>query len=261
MGRARALVQHRRILAELVRRDIKVKYSRSVLGYVWSLLEPLLLTAVYFFVFSIIGRFGIEDYPLFLIAALLPWLWFSSTVTASSKSLTSQARLITKVYLPREILPLAAVGAKGFEYLASLPVLAFFAIIMGVPPTKWLALLPLAMLLQLILLVGIALAVSSLNAMMRDVERLIRIGLRALFYGSPIIYSLDIALDRLDPWADWLYRANPLVGVFELSRAVWFSDQFPGWDQVGITAVGCVLVLAVGWGIFARLERAVLKEL
>lgn len=258
--RVRTLHRFRSVLANLVARDIKLKYQSSKLGYLWSLFEPLLLTGVYYVVFSLIARFGIEDYPLFLVTALLPWLWFNSTMNAAVTAISSQGKLLTKVYLPRETPAMAAVGAKAFEYFAALPVLAFFAIISGRPPTLYLLALPLAIIIQLILHVGLSLALSAANTLFRDIERLIRIVLRAMFYASPIIYHTTMAIRRI-PSLSWLYWVNPLTGIFELSRAAFFPQYFPGWGYVVSSLIGSLVLLLLGWGLFGRLESLVLKEL
>ncbi len=258
--RIRSLYTFRSVLANLVARDIKLKYQSSKLGYLWSLFEPLLLTGVYYVVFSLIARFNIVDYPLFLVTALLPWLWFNSTMNGAVRAISSQGKLLTKVYLPRETPAMAVVGAKTFEYLAALPVLVIFALISGRPPTWYLLALPLAMAIQLLLHVGLALALSGANTLFRDIERIIRIVLRALFYASPIIYHTAMALDRI-PSFSWLYWVNPLTGIFELSRAAFFPQYFPGWGHVGASLGVSLIVVVVGWGLFSRLESLILKEL
>jgi ABC-2 type transport system permease protein len=260
-NRIAAILARRQVLGHLVGRDVKVKYGSSVLGYFWSVLEPLMLTAVYYFVFSFIARFDIEDYPLFLIAAMLPWLWLNATVHAATKSLTGQARLITKIRLPREIFPLAVVGAKGFEFVASLLVLGVFAVLAQRPPSRFLLALPLAVALQVVLLTGVALLLASVNTVLRDVERLVRIALRAMFYLSPVVYPLSLVAARLPEPVFLVYLLNPVVGIVELYRAVWFPDLFPGWGPVLGSAGVSVLALAVGWAVFVRLEPIVLKEL
>lgn len=252
------LAADRGALKYLVGRDLKVKYETSLLGYLWSVLEPLLLTAVYYVVFSLVGRFAIEDYPLYLIAGMLPWLWVASTVNAATTAMTRQARLIKRVRLPREVFPFSVVVAKGSEYVASYLVILLFAAIAQRPPTWAILLQPLVVLLQGVALTGVALLLSSINVMLRDVQRLVRIVLRVVFYLSPIVYPVSLVAERgyLD-----LYRLNPLVGIIELHRWAWFAEFPPGPGNVVAAVIGSFVLLAVGWTTFSRLERAVLKEL
>lgn len=262
MSRVGAVVANREILRHVIERDIRVKYGSSVIGYGWSLLEPLMLAAVYYFIFSIIARFNIENYPLFLISALLPWLWVRSTVTAATKAFTGQARLITKVAIPREIFPLAVVGAKGFEFVVSLAVILFFAAVSQVAPNANLGYFPLAFALQVVLLTGISLLLASINVMLRDLERIIGIVMRAMFYLSPVVYPLSRVLESdLPYWARSVYQLNPLVGILSLYRSAFFADQFPSTNSLIAATVGSLLFLAVGYWTFVRLEPKILKEL
>lgn len=265
-SRLRAITQKRAVLSRLVGGDLKVKYEGSTLGYVWSVLEPLLLTAVYFFVFQVIGGFGkkakIDDYPLFLITGILGWQWVTTTVKGSTKALRGNAKLITKVFIPREIFPLAVVVSKTIEFMLSLIVLAVFAVIFMHPPSLFLLAFPLAVFIQLMLLTGIAMFLSAANTLLRDVERIITPLLRVLFYVSPVLYPTELVMRSGIPRIlKHLYRVNPVTGIMELYHAVWFPDRFGGWLTVGASFVGSALILVVGWQVFTRLERAVLKEL
>ena len=265
-ARVRAIVAHRSVLKLLITRDLKVKYEKSILGYVWAILEPLLLASVYYFVFGIIMGVGTQDYLVYLLSGLLPWLWSSSTINASTGALTGQARLIKTSSVPREIWVLRLVGAKWVDYLLSLPVLVLFAILYQRPPhLGHLALLPLVMIVQAILLTGIALLLSSISVMARDVKNIVKIVMRLLFYFSPILYGFE-KIQKLPDIIVRFYTLNPFVGILELNRAIWFPDEL---HKAGISWMAAILptivltglLFAVGWTVFARLERAVLKEL
>ncbi|MDP9405373.1 MAG: ABC transporter permease [Actinomycetota bacterium] len=261
-ARVAAVVSRRQVLQHVIGRDVRVKYGSSLLGYFWSILEPLMLTAVYFFVFSVIVRFQVENYALFLVCALMPWHWVQAVVGASTKALVGQSRLITKVNVPREIFPLGVVGAKTFEFLMSLLVVFVFAAVSRVAPGRYLALVPVAILLQLVLLTGVALFLSSVTVLLRDVERLTRIVLRALFYLSPIIYPVGRVLQASIPeWLKTVYGLNPLVGILSLYRAPFYPEQLPGVSVLAAAVVGPLLMFALGYWTFVRLEPAILKEL
>ncbi|HKE51250.1 MAG TPA: ABC transporter permease [Actinomycetes bacterium] len=265
-ARLRAIVAHRSVLKLLITRDLKVKYEKSVLGYVWSILEPLLLASVYYFVFGVIMGVGTEDYLVYLLAGLLPWLWASSTINASTGALTGQARLIKTTSVPREIWVLRLVGAKWVDFLLSLPVLVLFAILYRrAPHLGHLALLPFVMVVQATLLTGIALLLSAISVMFRDVKNIVKIVMRLLFYFSPILYGFE-KIQRLPDVIVRFYTLNPFVGILELNRAVWFPDELHkagiSWAAAVVPTIVLTGVLfAVGWTVFARLERAVLKEL
>ena len=263
IARVRAILSRRQVLTNIIGRDIKIKYGSSALGYFWSILEPLLLTAVYYFVFSLVGRFGIENYALFLITGVLPWLWFTTVLQASMKALTGQSRLITKVRIPREVFPLGVVGAKTFEFLMSIIVVVFFAAILGVAPNRYLGFFPVAFVIQLVLVTGVALLVSSVNVLVRDLERLTRIITRAGFYLSPVLYPAArvTRADDLPEWVGYLYNANPMVGILSLYRAGFFPEYLPSVEAVLVSVFAAVFLFGLGYWTFIRLEPAVLKEL
>lgn len=257
-SRALAVWERREVLGLLVRRDLKVKYEQSILGYAWSLLEPLMYTGIYWFVFSqILHRTGHVNYPLFLISGMLPWLWFNSSVSEATRALTTQSRLITTMSVPREVFPLGIVTGKLVEYLATLPVLALFALITQAAPHATVIGLVLAVVLQAVLLSGLTMILASLNVLLRDVQRVMRVALRALFYLSPVIYPLSRVPESFRLW----YELNPLVGIFQLHRAVWFPQDLPPSHVIVMSSVVCVAVFLLGWWAFRLMEPAVLKEL
>jgi ABC-2 type transport system permease protein len=269
-----ALWSHRDALRLLVRRDLAVKYQQSVLGYLWSLIEPLGYGAIYFFVFGVLysrdttRHLGdaADSYPLFLVTGVFAWMWTSSALGEAANALTGQARLITTMNMPRQLFPIGRVVGRVAEYLAGLPILVAVAVayaVNGRVDLGWSVLvLPLAIAVQGALLVGLALLLSAVNVLMRDVERFMRLVIRVLFYATPIIYPLSLVRDSdLPGWVKVSYELNPLVGIFQLHHAVWYPDEFPDARLLATTVAGSLLVLAAGWWAFRRLEPAVLKEL
>ncbi|HVV75569.1 MAG TPA: ABC transporter permease [Mycobacteriales bacterium] len=246
----------RDVLRMLVDRGLRHKYANSVLGYAWSMLEPAMLVVTYFLLLKIFHR-SYPMYPLFISSCILPWQWFASVVTSSTSTLRQNSRLITSIALPREIYPLAEVTVKTVEFVLSLPVLIVVAWIYGVRPTAYVFVWPLAFVLQLMLCVGLALLVSSLNTVLRDIEQGISMVIRMLFFLSPVLYPLS----NLSPSMQRLEAYNPMVGILAINRAVWLPAYWTGWQPVLFSAVGAVVVLALGFSVFARVERAVLKEL
>jgi ABC-2 type transport system permease protein len=270
-----ALWSARNSLRILVKRDLAVKYQQSLLGYLWSLIEPLGMGLIYWFVFGVLysgaTRRHLGDaagsYPLFLITGIFAWMWASSALTEATNALTGQARLITTMNVPRQVFPIGRVTGRFAEYLAGLPILLAIAVIYLVQgrihPGWWpLLALPLAVSVQFVLLVGLALLLSACNVLMRDIERFMRLIIRVLFYATPIIYPLALVRDSHMPaWIKIGYELNPLVGIFQLHHAIWYPDEFPDARLLAVTVLGSLLVLAAGWWSFGRLEPAVLKEL
>lgn len=257
----RSRVGYLRPLWLLSARDLRVRYSTSALGYLWSVLDPLVMSGIYWFVFTQIfqrGGVGGEPYIVFLIAGLLPWVWFNSAVADFTKAFKKDARLVRSTAIPRTIWVNRIVLSKGVEFLISTPVLVLFAIF-TVPRAElnpMILLFPVGVALQATLLVGLGLLIAPLCALWGDLERTTRLILRALFYASPIIYGLsDLPAAIHD-----LARFNPLSGVFVLYRVGLFPAQ---WDALAVAiATGMSLaILVLGVAVFRKLESAVLKEL
>jgi ABC-2 type transport system permease protein len=244
----------------LTKRDLRVRYATSALGYLWSILDPLLMAGIYYFVFGFIfhkGGVGEDPYIVFLLSAMLPWVWFNGSVSDSTRGYLREAKLIRSTTIPRTIWVNRIVLSKGIEYLASLPVLAIFIIIFGAKVSiDALWLYPLAIILQAALVTGLGLIVAPLVVFFRDLERAVKLILRLLFYASPIIYSATDVPGAIRG----LTTFNPLSGIFSLYRAPIFPDELR-WHVVGAGAAVTVVILVVGLWVFARTERAVLKEI
>lgn len=266
-------------MRRMVRTSLSVKYEGSTLGYTWSVLEPLLMTAVYWLVFGVIGRLGrVQPFPPYILSGIVAWQWMTGSFTGSMRSLRGNSRLISKVGdMPREIYPLTLVATKGVEFLVTLSVIFPVAFAFGLRPSGRMGLLPLAIVMQIILLAGLSLGLSAANTLLRDLERVTRPVIRAWFYLSPILYPLILVDERVGSSVQLLYRLNPMTGILTLYRAAWTgwttritvdgeqitvpADQFDAWSTVGYSAAGCVLILIVGYLIFSRLETKVLKEI
>lgn len=265
-----AVWQSRSVLGLLVRRDLTVKYQQSVLGYLWSLLEPLAVAATYWFVFGYLfntrGALDGAPYLVFLASALFAWQWTSAVLGEATTALTAQARLITTIKVPRQVFPIGRVFGKFFEYLAALPVVFLVAGIyaaLGEYHFSWhILLLPVAIAVQGVFLIGIALLLSSANVLLRDVERFVRLLNRILFYSAPIIYPLAmVEKSGMPDWVLSLYQANPLVGIAQLHHSAFLPQEFPSPALLATTLTECVIIFLVGWFFFRRVEPAVLKEL
>ncbi|WP_222705960.1 MULTISPECIES: ABC transporter permease [unclassified Salinibacterium] len=250
--------RYRRSLWLLTVRDLRVRYSTSALGYVWSILDPLVMASIYWFVFTQVfdRSVGEKPYIVFLLVALLPWMWFNGAISDSTRAFIREAKLVRSTKLPRTIWVNRIVLSKGIEFIASVPVLAIFAIGTSAELHWQVVFFPLAVLLQGMLVMGIGLIVAPLVVFFRDLERATKLALRFLFYASPIIYGVTDLPKDLQFWASF----NPLAGIFSLYRGAFFPDQL-AWDTIGIGAAMSVVFLVIGLLVFRRSERAVLKEI
>jgi ABC-2 type transport system permease protein len=217
------------------------------------------MAGIYWFVFTqVFDRdVGESPYIVFLLTALLPWMWFNGAVGDCTRAFLKEARLIRSTKIPRTIWVNRLVLSKGIEFVASIPVLAIFAIFSPGTQLHWqVVFFPLAIILQTLLLVGVGLIVAPLVVFFRDLERAVKLILRFLFYASPIIYGLSdlpLGLDRIAAF-------NPLAGIFALYRSAFFPEQLDWYAVIVGTGVSLVL-LTIGVFVFRRTERAVLKEI
>ena len=253
------LSRYRRSLWLLTTRDLRVRYSTSALGYLWSILDPLAMAAIYWFVFTQVFDRGVghEPYIVFLLTGLLPWMWFTGSVSDATVAFTREAKLVRSTTIPRTIWVVRLVLSKGIEFIASLPVLALFAIFAGATLHWQAVFFPLAIAIQAVLTIGIGLIVAPLVVFFRDLERAVRLVLRFAFYASPIIYGLadlrDLGLERIG-------ALNPLSGIITLYRATFFPQQLD-WFAVAVSAGMSVVIFAAGVLVFRRSIRVVLKEI
>lgn len=239
-------------------RDLRVRYATSALGYLWSVLDPLVMSVIYWFVFTQVFQreVGESPYIVFLITALLPWVWFNAAVGDFTRAFRKDAKLVRSTAIPRSIWVNRIVLSKGIEFLCSIPVLIAFVIFTGATVNVNILWFPVAVILQTALLTGVGLLLAPLCILWGDLERTTRLILRALFYASPIIYGVA---DLPGGFAE-VAAFNPLAGIFTLYRVGFFADQ---WDTLSVVAGSLVSLAILGLGIlvFRRLERQVLKEL
>ena len=250
--------RYRHSLWLLTVRDLRVRYSTSILGYFWSILDPLVMSAIYWFVFTQVfsRHVGEQPYIIFLLSALLPWMWFNGAVGDCTRAYLREARLIRSTTIPRTIWVNRLVLSKWIEFVASIPVLAIFALFTGAHLHWQVVYFPLAIVLQTILTVGVGMIVAPLVVFFRDLERAVKLILRFLFYASPIIYGLN----HLPHGLDRIAAFNPLSGIFSLYRSAFFPDQLDWFAVIVGTGVSLVL-LGIGVLIFRGTERSVLKEI
>jgi ABC-2 type transport system permease protein len=264
VARRSAVARYRHSLWLLTKRDLKVRYSTSFLGYFWSILDPLVMAGIYWVVFTQIfhrGKIGEEPYIVFLLCALLPWTWLNGVISDATRAFTKEAKLIRSTKIPRTIWVSRLVLSKGIEFVVSIPVIIFFALIsLGTKDPAHLhwqvVFVPLAMLMQAALAFGVALIVAPLVVFFRDLERAVKLGLRFLFYASPVVYGLEAVPAHLKPFV----AINPVSGILSLYRSAFFPKEL-NWLDVGTSALITAVLLVVGILVFRRTVPTVLKEI
>lgn len=246
------LVSHREMLWAWTGRTIRGRYQQSVLGWFWAIVQPAALVAVYTVIFTRFVRVdtGETPYIVFSYVALVPWTLFSTSLVDMSNSLVQNMNLVTKIYFPREVLPVASMLARLLDFGVAAVLLVILIVVYQVPlfPVGWLF-LPLILAIQLALMLGLGLASAALNVFSRDVQPLLTLVIQLWFYASPIIYPVSLVPDRLRPF----YFLNPMAGVIEAYRAVLLHGEPPG-SYLLSSALITLLALLLGYWLFKRVE-------
>jgi ABC-type polysaccharide/polyol phosphate export permease len=245
------LWRYRDLLRNLVARDLKVRYRKSVLGFAWSLVNPLLMMAVFWLVFEFMLKSGVRDYAVFVLVGILPWNWFSSSIGAAIGSVVQNGALINKVYFPREVLPASAVLSNLVNFVLAVPVLIGMLYVAGIGLTRHAVWLPVLIIVQAAFTLGVALTLATLNVYYRDTGVIMEVVLLAWFFLTPIIGGFGLPVRRL------AYVINPMASLVASYRVVLYGSETgppagPGLDFLARTAVTALAVLALGYWFFVR---------
>lgn len=252
------LWQYREMMISLVKRDLKSRYKGSVLGFLWMFLNPLLQLLVYTIVFSTIMRNDIDKFYLFLFVALVPWLFFSTCLTAGTTVIFAQQDMVKKIYFPREILPISFTISQFVNMLLSFVVI-FVVVIISRVEISFVAILylPLVMIIEFILALGITFLASALTVYFRDLEHILAIVSMAWMYLTPIIYPVEWVPEELRT----LFNLNPMTPIIVAYRDILYYGKVPEVNTLMHAAVLGVLVLVIGKVFFSKLQRRFAEEL
>ncbi len=258
MTTLREIYDYRQMIFSLVKKDLRGRYKGSVLGFLWTFINPLLQLVVYTIVFSFILKSPIEKYYLYLFVGLIPWIFFSSAITGGSASVVAQKDLIKKIYFPRQVIPIAYVTSCFVNMLLCFIVI-FVVVLVAKVPLNPLALLclPVIMIVEYILALGVALLASSVTVYFRDLEHILGIITMAWMYMTPIMYDKSIVPENLHP----LFDINPMTHVIDCYRSVLYYGQVPQLESLVSSLLLGVLFLVVGYFVFGRLQRHFAEEL
>jgi lipopolysaccharide transport system permease protein len=247
------LWSYRELIGFLVWRDLKVRYRQTVFGVAWVLLQPLALMAVFAL---FLGEFlhvktGDVPYPVFVFAGLVPWTLFAQSLMASSASLVANAGLLGKIYFPRLVLPVSAVGSYALDFLISSILLVGLMLVYGVALSPALLIIPLLGVLVVFTVLGVGILLSAVNVKYRDVQSGVPLLVQLWLFASPIAYPISLVPAAYHT----LYAINPMVSVVALFRWATVGSAPPSAAMVAVSALSAVLLFAAGLGYFRRTER------
>ena len=241
MKQLRELYEYREMIFSLVKKDLRGRYKGSVLGFLWTFINPLLQLVVFTLVFSVIMKAGYEQYYMFLFVALVPWMFFASSVQDGSTSILREKDMVKKIYFPREVLPIATV-TSGFVNMLLTFIVIFAALLVSGRKVQFLGLacLPVVMIVEYILCLGIALIVASLTVYLRDLQ-----------YMTPVMYGSDMVPD----WAMPIFRLNPMTPVIEIYRDILYYGNVPQMSSLLLALFIGIVFIIVGELLFKKLQK------
>jgi len=247
------LWQYRDLFWFLVKRDIKTRYAQSIMGVGWAIIQPVFSMIIFTIVFGNIAKINSEGIPyaIFSYTALVPWTYFSSSLTDSSRSLISSKNLITKVYFPRLVIPIAPVLAKLIDFGISFLILIGMMVWFGIMPSIWAAFIPILVLIMMLAAAGVGMWLTALSIQYRDIQYGSSFFIQLLMYLSPVIYPASNVPDKFQ----LVYAMNPMVGVIEGFRAVLLGTHSMPWFYIGIGSASAVVLFISGALYFRRMER------
>jgi len=257
--RLATLFRFRELVFNLVQRELKARYKNSVLGFVWSLLNPLGMMVVFTIVFSVLmPNNSVPNYPIFLLCGLLPWNFFSTSIMTGTNSIVANGNLVKKVYFPREVLPIATVLANLVNFLLALVVLFAAMLVLRMPLSPWLALLPIVILIQTCFILGMVLLLSTFQVFYRDTLIVLDVVLLAWFFLTPVFYptsmlptsfavaGLTIDVQRV------MYILNPMASLINMYRDLLYWGYRTDPDFFWRTSLTALSVLGIGYWVFVK---------
>ena len=253
------LYNYRELLKTSVKKDIGGKYKHSFLGVLWSFINPLLQILVYALIFPLVMKNGgsYKDYTVFMVCGLIPWAYFTTVINRASFIMIENGNILKKVYFPRSILPLSLVTSETINFLVSCIIILAFIVIKGFGISKFILFFPLVLLIQYVLLLGIALIFSAVTVYMRDIQHFIGVVLQLLFYATSIVYSIDTIPEGFR----WILKWNPMTYIIEGYRAIFYNQTMPDLKALGILGVISIVILIVGYLLFNKLQKRFAEEL
>ena len=243
--------KYRELLYFLTLRDIKIRYKQTVIGVAWAILQPVLTTAIFTVIFSSFARFdtGSIPYPLFALSGLIIWLYVHTSISLASNSFVNNTSLVTKVYFPRLIVPLAAALATLFDLLFGVAILIVLMIYFGVAPTSAIVSAPLFIFLALVLAMAFGTLFSALNVRFRDVKFALPFMLQVWMIASPIFYPPDLLSEK---WK-LVFALNPLTGILDGFRSALFGAPFD-WPLIGVSCASLIVLTVLSLFVFKKME-------
>lgn len=249
------LYQYRELLKSNIKKEIRGKYKGSFLGVLWSFVNPLLMTLVYAIVFPFILRSGPDHYVTYIVLGILPWNFFTTVISQGTFTILGNAGIIKKVYFPREILPISVATSGLINFVITIPIMIIFLLCSGIGLSWYILLLPVVIICEYILLLGIIFITCAIDVYIRDAEYIINFFVTMLFYATPILYSTDLFGNKA-----WILNLNPMTTIVNSYRALMYDKTMFNVPLLSIVFIGSFLLLLIGIAVFRKLEKGFAEE-
>ena len=252
----RELQAYRDLFFFLVARDVKVLYKQTVLGFAWAVIRPLITMVIFTIIFGNLAQVSSDGIPyaIFNYVALVPWLYFSTSLNAASLSLVNNTAMLTKVYFPRLVFPLTAVAAKLVDFLISFLIVGLLMLYYRIPPTRNIIMLPLLILLMILTAAGVGMWLSALAVQYRDIKHGLPFLSQLLMYAAPVVWPISLITTRFGTTARFFYGFYPMAGVIAGFRSALLNNIPMPWDLIGAGAISAILIFISGAFYFRRTE-------
>ena len=250
------IYKYRALVEILVFRELKARYRGTFFGFLWSFFNPLIMMAIYVLVFSVYLRINMEHFPIFLLTGLLPWAWFSASISECTHSIISNGGLIKKLYLPSEIFPLVYIISNMIHYVLSIPILLIFMLIFGLKPTWTISFVFIILMVQFLLTFTLGLFFAACSVRFRDLLYIVPNFLMIWFFITPLFYPITQVPDNFR----LIVTLNPMAHIIKAYQDIFYYKQIPSFYHLGlVTCVSCILfVFAIT--LFIKLKGSFAEE-
>ncbi|MEG2993604.1 MAG: ABC transporter permease [Bacilli bacterium] len=253
------LYNYRELLKSNVKKEIRGKYKGSILGVLWSFINPLLMTLVYAIVFPfLMSNTGEPNYYVYLIVGIIPWNFFTTVINQGSLCIRTEASIIKKVYFPRAILPISVALSGLVNFFISSIIILLFVLGSGTGLSWHLIFLPLIAIIQTLFSLGLVFILSSVNVYIKDLEYIVNFIMMMAFYGTPILYN--VSRFASSPELTTLIKLNPMTAIINGYRDIFYYHQMPDFVSLGVVGIGSLILVIVGYAIFKKLEKGFAEE-
>ncbi len=251
------IYDYRELLKNNVKKDIRGRYKKSVLGVIWTFLNPLLQLAVYAFIFPLILKTTQPYYVIFVCVGLIPWTFFTATISQSTWAVLGNGNIVKKVYFPREILPISIVTSNMVNFLISTIIIIAFCMAYGLGITKYVIFYPIILAIQYLFQLGISFILSAVTVYFRDLEHFVQIALMLLFYATPIVYSGETIPEAFTFIIDY----NPMAHIINAYRDIFYNQVKPDLSSLAMVLGVSIILVIIGYFIFKKLQKGFAEEL